>query len=144
MDPRWLNYSLLSLSHWFRHQQLDGGDAPSALCPQGGALHHHHGDSRSPLFLRGQWRRGCGPRLRRQDSAGVRRRRQWGQVLLRLDDCRRGGTARCYLKRVRGESSLPDWMWSHFNTPTDSLLFIFLFVIVSSLVPALSSLYYDF
>lgn len=102
----------LCLFPWFRHQQLDRGDPPSALCAQGGALPHHHGYSWSPPFLRRGWRRrrGHGPGLRQQNSAGVRRRRQWGQLLLRPDDCRCGGTARCYLKRVSQRWILTPWL----------------------------------
>lgn len=112
--------------HCFRHQLLDGGDAPSALCPQGGPLHHHHGDSRPPLLLRGGWRRGNGRRLHQQNSAGVRRRRQRGQLLLRPDDCHCGGTARCYLKRVSQRWILTPWLYMKlFQHPHTCLYYLY-------------------
>lgn len=56
----------------FRYQPLDRGGATPALCPQGGALHHRHGDGRPPAS-------------NGQDSPGFWRWRQRGPVLLRRD-----------------------------------------------------------
>lgn len=117
--------NIIILFHWLRHQPLDGGDSPSAVRPQGGPRHHHHGHGQSPPFLRGRWRCGDGRKLSQKNPAGVRGRRQWGQLLLRPDDCCRGRSARCYLKRA-SHRWIPDWLRSFFNGPTDLLLFIIL------------------
>lgn len=98
------------VSHRFRLQQLDRADAPSAVCPQGGARSHRHGYSQSPLLPIGGQRRGHGRRLRQQNCADVRRRRQRGHLLLRPDDCRHGGTPRCYLKRLSQRWILTSWL----------------------------------
>lgn len=73
----------------FRDEHLDGAGAASALRPQGGTRRRHHGNARR--------RRGELP-VRQKNPAGVRRRRQRGELLLGPDERSRGGSARRSLK----------------------------------------------